>query len=177
MARGFYVNGEASVAGNTGAGLEEIGISVDGVTITVNEYTDGIPTDTFGPHIFGEYQYMGSDGTVTAELIYFDEDVIEGWLSGLPGGDENSFGTLGSVGELMVAGDNTGELLIRCTPQPSGLSGNVTGCYKFSNCFLIDAQPTKLGTVRSTWTLTWKWFAEYQPSSSRGAVQFTDACS
>jgi hypothetical protein len=175
MARSFYVNGEASVACNLGSGLAELGISVDGVSITIDEFDDGIQVDTFGPHVFGEYQYFLLDAIVKAELVFFDPVVIDAWLTGLPTTGGN-LGTYGNAGVLLVSSGAAGRLLIRSTPGNAGITGNAQ-CWNFPYAYLLDSQEIKIGTVRSTWNLTWKAVAAYQPSTSTGAVLFNTTCS
>ena len=162
----FYVNGEARVSD----GSSDTGISVDGVHIIINEYQDGIPTDTFGPKIFGEYQYLGFDCIIKAELIYFDIAQIQDWISGLPNSAPTA-GQLGAVGSLMVGGGFTSQLKIVATPA-GGLTGQAL-TWVFDNAMLIDANETKLGTVRSTWTLTWRAFGAYAAGSSSGVAVYT----
>jgi hypothetical protein len=177
MAREFYVNGEASVASGTGGGgaLEEMGISVDGVSITINEYNDGIMIDTRGPHVPGEYQYFLNDADIKMELVYFDEAVVEKWLSGTPG-IPNSYLEWDDAGQLLFLTGRAARLLIRSTPFGTGLTGQAD-CYNFPLAILTGAAETKLGTVRSTWTLTFKAMPAYQPCSTFGQIVLDDNCS
>jgi hypothetical protein len=168
----WYVNGEASVI----AGGVEMGVSVDGVTIEETIYLDGIQVDTRGPHVPGDYQYFLTMYTITCELVYFDWDVVQNWLTGLPA-NPPAFGTWKAAGTLMMSpnGANTQQLIIKSTPAGTGLSGQAQ-CWEFPYAFLIDAQETKLGTVRSTWKLKFQANVPYQAGTTDGQIQLSDGC-
>jgi hypothetical protein len=178
MARSFYVNGEASILTLNNGSLTPLGISVDGVTVTVTQFQDGIATDTFGPHVFTPYMYMGNDAIIRAELVYFDPQIINKYLTGLPGllTTPGVFGSIGTLFPNVNSGlDYSNRLVVQCTPQSGGITANAQ-CYNFPNAFLIDSAEIKIGTMRSTWTLTWRAVANYQASSSNGVVLFNSLC-
>jgi hypothetical protein len=170
LARQFYVNGEAAIF----SGGTPLGVSVDGVSITINEATTEVFVDTRGPRIPGDIQYFLQDVIIKAELVYFDFDELQDWLTGLPN-QPPGYGVWGAAGELLYTNEYTFPLTINSTPAGAGLTGQAQ-CYTFPECYLLDAQETKLGTVRSTWTLTWRSLPPYQPSTTAGQVIFNSDC-
>jgi hypothetical protein len=55
MAAIVHVNGEALIkVSTTTAGLQTLGVSVDGVEIEIRDYTEPVFTDTYGPSVPGQ---------------------------------------------------------------------------------------------------------------------------
>ena len=175
--RSFQIFGEASIATGTGGGgaLEELGISVDGVTMTINENIDEVYIDTYGPKTAVDAQLMLYTIEITADLIYYDMSVIQKWMAQdmatLPG-----FGSFGKAGLLAVANNASARVLVRSTPANVGLVG-APFCWNFPKATLIDAQEIKIGVKMNPWKVKWKAWPTFQTSTTNGSALFNTTCS
>lgn len=142
MAKTIHVNGEALVQGGTGGGsppaLEDIGVSLDGVTITLRGQWDDVYTDTFGPKIPFDRQYFLEDAIIRAEMIFYDQTILNKWLGRFKGATP---GTMGQAGALMGANAYFQPLVIT-SPSDSLL-------WHFPSSYLVDQFEYKIGTRRT----------------------------
>lgn len=163
MAKVIHVNGEALIRTGTGAAnaLEDLGVSLDGVTITLHEHSDKIFTDTFGPDVPFDEQYFLMDATVRATLIFYDDAVLGHIRSRQSGTD----GTIGAAGTLWGGGSKYFRVLI--------LSPTDSLPFNFPNARMEGGQPQKVGTKRTQWDVTF-YAVPYSGASgsSSGTVLF-----
>lgn len=163
MAKSLNVNGAAKIS----VGGSELGYSVDGVKITINQYEQPVHVDLFGPLIDYDTQYMGGDATITAELIYWDDAILQKSLMSLPGVTVTN-GTLGAVGALYQANSIGNTLAI--AQQGTGINGT-NHTWTFGSTRLVSSSTINVGVIISRYVLTWKASAA-QGTGSSGAVLF-----
>ena len=159
--------------GNAGA-LEQLGYSVDGVTINLNLRTEDVQCDIYGPLVPFDIQRFLVDANVTCQLVYWDDVVLNKnrrtTTAGVPGVMEDA-------GILVGFGGNAFRLVIRSTPTGTGLT-NVEGCWNFPNSVLVNTDSFNLGTRRSIHTIEWRCFPTLaQTGTSSGATLWTTDCS
>ncbi len=180
----LHVHGEASIWSGTGAlgVLEELGVSVDGASISINTRYEDVMVDTYGPKTPFDVQYFLQDAIIKCDLVYYDLDVLDKWLVGAPGASPTQ-GLMGSAGGLVVQEGLARQLVIKSTPSNIGLTGADFGggadqeqCYNFPQCILLDGAEVKLGTEKKVWKLTWRALLSQQTSTSFGAILYNDTC-
>jgi hypothetical protein len=139
----IHVNGEARIRTGTGAAaaLEFLGVSVDGVDISIREHTEPVHTDTFGPSVPFDEQHFLQDAVISAQLVFYDEVVLAKIRNRMSGTD----GVQGEAGALWGAGGKYFRLLI--------LSPVEALPWNFPTARLMDAFEVKIGTRRSIWNL------------------------
>lgn len=164
----------------TGSGdegdLEALGLSVDGVRIDFDMKTREVMVDSFGPSTPFDVQYMLMTATIHCDLVWYDIDVLEAWLTNVPlDGASPTPGTFAAAGSLYIANSYAARLLIKSTPAGTGLTA-AEHCWNFPNAFLIDSQEGNFGTVNTVWRLTFRAIAA-GASVSQGAVLWNTTCS
>lgn len=144
----YHVNGPALVwIGNqgVGGGLEQLGISEDGIGISLTQHDDPIMTDDGGSRIPDELQDMGEDATIDFRLVYYDLNVLRKIRKkrigpALPEGQQRSRGS--------VIFNN--DLGFRLVVQSDGDEP-----WRFFWCTLRNApQRAKVGTKRTAWDMS-----------------------
>jgi hypothetical protein len=121
-----------------------LGVSVDGVDMDIRPKFDPVYVDTFGGPVgvpFDEQQML-SDAMIHAQLVWYDEPV----LAAIRPTTAASEGVMPSAGVLMGVNSFYYRLLIK-----SPIEGLV---YNFPSVRL-DRLPTKLGTRRTIWNISW----------------------
>lgn len=117
MAIAVNVDGPALIKIDAGAGLEDLGYSINGVEIAPEVFMSDVPGDQNGgdegPPI--DIQYFGEIARVTFELSKWDTVVADKLLARLKGG---TTGGIGTAGTLLAAGSATFRLLILPTSRP-----------------------------------------------------------
>lgn len=142
---GFHINGPAILwagpQGNSGA-LEQLGISEDGVGISLSPYDDPIMTDDGGSRIPHDLQDMGSDAFIDFRLVYYDLTVLRKIrMLRDAGGIE---GIQKRRGGLVFANNKGFRLAIQSeTDEP----------WRFLFCTLRTSQRAKVGTRRTVWDM------------------------
>lgn len=176
MATTHHVFGPAVILTGTGSGssLETLGYTVDGVEIQFEYFTEPIYNDVYGPKMPHEMQHMLMDVKVVCDLIYYDRAVLDKIITGVPGAGITT-GLLHKAGDLVIANSLYCRLLIRSTPQGTGLSGAET-CYNFPIAFPIETDDYKAGVVRSTHKLKWQVMAAQGASASVNQLLFNTTC-
>lgn len=169
-----HVNGEASIWTGTGSSnaLEELGISVDGVTFKETLLKEPVMVDTYFKHPF-DYQYSLTEVVITCDLVIWDATVLAKLKSRLIGVTQ---GTYGAAGSLIVAGGYTTRLLIMSTPASTGITG-VEPCWNFPKVFLDDAYEAKFGTERTIYKLVFRAMPAQQLSTTNGVLLWNTTCS
>lgn len=142
----FHVNGPAVIwcadQGLAGA-LVQLGISEDGVGITLQQHDEPIMTDDAGTRIPHDLQDMGEDALIDFRLVYYDLDVLRRIRRRrmLPGAGINQpargvpiFTALGGF-RLAIQSD---------TDEP----------WRFFFCTTRGAQRARVGTRRTAWDMS-----------------------
>lgn len=84
MPKVVHVNGTSLLSvgpqGKAG-GLTELGLSVDGVDIDFELFTDDVIADSGGPQVPVDVQDLGKIANITARLTIYDSDVLESLLA------------------------------------------------------------------------------------------------
>jgi hypothetical protein len=119
----------------------QLGISVDGVEITLSTYDDPIIADTGGMRLPVDLQDMGIDALIRFQLVIYDLTVLQP-LRQRSGATE---GTLPQLGALVAANLYTKRLII------SGAADD--GPWRFYNTYPRNVESTKVGTKRTIWNL------------------------
>jgi hypothetical protein len=166
MAQSFNVFGSAVLL----VGGSTLGITTDGVEVTVTHITEDVPADNFGATP-AQVQYMGMSARISAELVYFDQSVLNTAMDFGAGG----LGLMGSVGTLIDIQNLKFALVVRSTPSGTGVAGT-NPCYKFANCYLENVT-YKFGTRKSTPRVEFRALPVYQSGISSGAALWTSSCS
>ncbi len=176
MALQLHVNGTAQIWSGTGTAnaLEQLGVSVDGVTIQLNTEYDEIFTDHYGPKVPYDLQYFLQDALIKCELVWYEQTVLYKWLTGTPGAGL-TLGVMGAAGNLAVQNALASRLLIKSTPATTGLT-TVENCWNFLNVVLVDQHETKVGVEKTVWNLTFRALLTQVASGSVGAVLFNQVC-
>lgn len=142
MAQQIHVNGEAQVQVAFGTNpLQKLGVSIDGIDMDITDHTEPIYTDTFGPAVPFDEQHFLEDGTITCQLIFYDDAVL-----GQIRGRINSDGVMGQAGSLWGAGGFYFRLNV--ASPADGLP------YNFPKVRPKDAMRQKVGTKRTVWNVT-----------------------
>lgn len=134
-----------------------LGVSVDGVDITVTWYEEPVYTDAFGDHVpFDEAGCLG-DAIIQCQLVYYDDNVlsmVRARTSSLPyaGGGLGADGTYGYYGALWGAAGFY--FLLRVLPIQNAAIGFNELPWTFYTCRLKDASRAKHGTKRTAWDVT-----------------------
>lgn len=116
MAESIQVDGPCHVNVDTGAAnaLEELGFSINGVTITEIVFTSDVPGDQNGgdegPPI--DVQYFGEIHRIRMELSKYDELILDKVRPKLYGG---TAGLTGTSGTLIIGASKTFRLLLLTT--------------------------------------------------------------
>lgn len=145
MSRAVQVFGTVYVKTGTGSAdaLEDVGFSVNGVTITAEAFFEDIKGDENGgdggPPI--EIQYFGEMHRVRIELNKWDSTVV-GHLQRLKGG---TAGTPGAVGTLVFAGSKHFRLLLDNAAHAAPRN--------YLCAVLRDAQEINIGSRHSVYRL------------------------
>ena len=119
MALAVITTGAALIRTGTGASqiLEDLGYTINGVTIIENVYMSDVPGDQNGgdegPPI--DIQYFGQVDRIRMEFSKFDQLVADKIRPRLEGG---TAGTVGTAGTLITAGTKYFRLLIEPTSLP-----------------------------------------------------------
>lgn len=166
-----HVNGEASIWVDTDDSLEELGISVDGVTFKETLMKEPIMIDTYFKQPY-DYQYSLMEVQITCDLVVWDADVLASLKSRQAGVTQ---GVAGAAGDLFVLNENYIRLLIKSTPSGSGITG-VETCWNFPIAFLDDAYEAKFGTEHTKYKLIFRAMWSQQLSSTVGAVIWNTTC-
>jgi hypothetical protein len=176
MAVTLHVNGAAVIFTGTGASsaLEELGVSVDGVTIKETLVKEPVMIDTYYKTPY-DFQYSLSEVLVTCDLVAWDDSVLNKVLGRLVGTSPLTPGTFGSAGSLIVAGGYTTRLLIKSTPTSQGVTGS-EACHNFPLVFLDDAAEAKLGTERTIWKLQFRAMPSQNLTATNGVVLWNTTC-
>jgi hypothetical protein len=166
------VNGEASIWTTAGGSLTELGVSVDGVTFKETLMKEPVNIDTYFKQPY-DYQYSLTDAVITCDLVVWDVTQLNLCLGRLL---NQTPGTYGPAGSLIVQGGFTFRLLIKSTPAGTGITG-VEACHNFPIVFLDDAYEVKFGTERSIYKLIFRAMPAQQLSSTNGVVLWNTVCS
>lgn len=169
-----HVNGEASIWTGTGAAgaLEQLGVSVDGVTFKETLLKEPVMVDTYFKHPY-DYQYSLVELVVTCDLVVWDASVLAKLKGRFAGTTQ---GTYAPAGSLFVQGGGTVRLLIHSTPSGTGITG-VEPCWNFPQVFLDDDYEVKFGTEHSKYKLKFRAMPAQQLSSTNGVVLWNTTCS
>lgn len=139
----FQVHGECHVRVGTGAAgaLEDLGISVDGVRVQIEDHVDPIMTDGTGPRVPRDEQSFLQTANITIQLVYFvpatltklralHPDLVEGVMpkSGVLYGQDNKYFRL--------------------------LLNNELEPYNFLKARTTGIKETTLSVVKSVWNLS-----------------------
>jgi len=182
MALQLHVNGTAHIMSGTSGPegfLEELGVSVDGVTITINNEFDDIFTDHYGPKAPYDKQYFLQTVMVKCNLIWYEKDVLYKWLAGgIPGPTQQGpipEGFYGYAGDVITQNALTAQLVIRSTPEGTGLTV-VEDCWNFPHAVLVESAEQKVGVEKTVWNLTWQAMPTQVASASFGALLWDHSC-
>jgi hypothetical protein len=145
MAMTFQVAGEAKVQIKLSSSFADLGISMDGVTISVEQMYEDIFIDTFGPKVPFQVQSFLGEARVKAKLLFWDETVMET----IRNGNGITEGLVGQAGALVFG---TLDFAVKIL-APAGGAG---GVWDFPHCYLTGAQDLKVGTRRGELDLTWR---------------------
>lgn len=116
MARDFIINGETlvKVKGAEGAftndGPNELGLTVDQVTVVPRWKHLDILADDFGPDIPAELMWNLADVIILMTLIHFDEGVLDRCMAQSMGGAKDDNGVLYAAGIMAGAGRQMGAM-------------------------------------------------------------------
>lgn len=140
----FHVNGTALIYTGTGSGggLEQLGISVDGVEIEEVSFTEFVHTDATGPYVPADIQEFGYLVMIRYELVAYDREVL--WRVRRRS-NEPDLGLMPSMGRLIGQYGHLKRLHIASPDE--GAPHN----YPFT--FLSGARRCRLGTKRKSWLL------------------------
>lgn len=116
MSRQYYVNGLAMVfvkgypAGALDTGLNELGLSIDQITITINTKHKEVMVDDFGgiDGVPPELLWMGATATIDMTLIHFDHEILETVLAASMASTNEDNGTFAGIGTPMGGGRRLG---------------------------------------------------------------------
>jgi hypothetical protein len=179
MALQLHVPGTSAIFLGVGAAnaLVELGVSVDGVDISLNYNYSDVMTDQYGPSVPFDVQMFLYDAHIKIELVWFEQAVL---LAIQPGTNPMAtaappFGSEGFAGNLLLQNAQTFRLVVRNTPPGVGLTV-VEPCYNFFNCYLIDSAEVKYGVVKSVWNLTFRAIPNQEGSGSFGAGLYNSSC-
>lgn len=177
MSAFIHVFGTANIYTGTGSvgALEQLGVSQDGVKITLDTHFDPVHTDHYGKMTPYDYQYLLQEATITCELIWYDAAVFAKFISGVPNEPIAAAGVFGSAGDLVIQNSLYARLLIKSTPTSTGLT-SVETCYNFPRAILVDQSSVKVGVEKNVWNLTFKGLPNQQASGSAGSVIFNSVC-
>ena len=173
MATAIHVNGPAILY--TGSPLQDgthifgggsldtpgqLGISEDGVDLSLQTHDDPIVADTGGPHCPVDLQEHGMTALIKAKLVIYDKSL----LIALRKRSGQSEGQLPAIGSLIASNGYDGRLIITSADETA---------WRFWHTYLRGAQETKLSTKRTIWTLTWfAWAFIGTATSAAGAVLY-----
>lgn len=151
MAQAYHVAGECLVKTGTGSSsaLEVVGLTVEGVDITINEYKHPIHSDAGGGTAGGpvEFQNMGADAVVRCRFVSWDQSVLDKVVK-KHSGDATSPapGMMGSAGRLVGANDS-----YRLVVQPP--SGSAENPFDFPVATTRSAQKVRMGSQYSEYEI------------------------
>ena len=143
LGQAFHVNGPAIIAiGAQGiaGGLQQLGISEDGVDIVPTMQDDPIMSDAGGARIPHDLQDMGEDAVISFRLVKYDLTVLKSLRArrGIGEGRQNQRGRVifqnGLGFRITIASDD----------EP----------WRFFSCTLRGAQRSKVGTRRTAWDIS-----------------------
>lgn len=126
MAAQIHLNGEAKIRTGTGAAsaLEDLAVSVNGVTMTFRPKFEDVILDTFGPLTAFDFQMFLADATIEIDAVWWDETVYEHNYTRTMGGA--TFGQMPAAGTLMGASGSLFRVLI--LSPTDGLPYNFPAC-------------------------------------------------
>jgi hypothetical protein len=173
MALQLHVNGPAEIQIDAGGGLEQLGFSVDGVSISFNMLQEDVFVDCYGPKMPYDVQYFLQSINVKCDLILHDNDVLNEILAGIADPTGNA-GIVGAAGDLYIQNVHYHRLLIKSIPDNTGLT-DVEPCHNFPVAMLTDVATGNFGTRRTQYALTWLVLLPQQ-TTSIGAVLYDNTC-
>lgn len=178
MALQLHVPGTIHAFGGTGnaGALEELGVSEDGVTMSINTKYQPVYTDHYGPEVPYDYQIFLQDVDIEIPLIWYEKTVLYKWLLGAPAQPGPTIGNMGFAGDLVVQNGFAVRLLLKVTPPLAGGLTGVEDCWNFPRAILMEPAKVKLGVKLNPWNLKFKALLNQQASSSLGAVLFNFLC-
>lgn len=163
MARAYHVDGPVLIKVGTGAAaaLEELGVSEDGVDISLNLYSEPVMSDAAGPRVPVDLQRMGEDASITFRLTDFDL-VILNKIKALAIGNATE-GVGGAPGSLIGTGGSAYRVVLTSADEP----------WRFTTCTLRNPQRHKMGTKYKTPAVefyAWRYIAAGGNTSAGGVL-------
>jgi hypothetical protein len=119
----------------------QLGISEDGVDISLQPYDEPVIADTGGPHCPVDLQDLGMTALIRARLVIYDKSLLQA-LRKRSGQAE---GQLSAIGSLVASNGNDARLIVTSADE----------VFRFWHTYLRSAQETKVGAKRTIWTTTW----------------------
>lgn len=114
MATAIHVPGPCLVRVDAGAGLEDLGYTIEGVDVEETAFFGDVPSDLYGgsdgPPC--DVQYFGQIATVSIEMSKFDTAVFDKIRARLANESVGVHGGTASAGALMIGGSETIRLLL-----------------------------------------------------------------
>ena len=144
-------------------GLNLFGVSTEGVTLDIEQFVDPIMDDRAGPRISTDEQFMGEEGTVVADIIWYVESIRSTLFAQAQSIGTQTEGTLGYAGPLFGLNSIYYGLIL----QPANNSSSPTNedLWYFPKVRLADREEVKFGTVKNVWRCTWA-IKNYLPPSA-----------
>jgi hypothetical protein len=144
MPNSIQVDGLATIkiASPAGGTLEELGLTINGVEITEQIFTEEVKGDEnggdAGPPI--DVQYLGEMHVIRITMTKYDETVLNKIRAGLAGG---TAGTVGTSGTLYMQGTSAFRLLIHTPNRPRN----------YINVIFQEPKEVNKGTIHSKATI------------------------
>jgi hypothetical protein len=172
MATSLFLNGECAIYTGTGSGgaLQELGVSIDGVTISEEILTKPVKIDTYGTELEYDMIYAGTRVTIDMELIKFDAAVLATVKQKLIWWNA-TLGELGNIGTFAV--QNTGAVIRLLLQSPQ-----LGDPRNYPYAMLVDADEYKYSASDCvTHKLRWRIMAAQQMGASTNALVYNNATS
>lgn len=189
MALTLHVSGTAHIMSRTASalGLEELGVSQDGVTITLETFYDDVHTDHYGQSVPYDKQIFLQTAWIEMDLIWYDNAVLAKWLQGAPFNSTSTIvqaglGKAAWAGDLVLQNNECAGLVIRSTPSGFGLTGDGAGfstsetCWNFFNVVLVDQTPSKKGVEKTIYHCKFQALYNQATSASFQTGLFNFSC-
>jgi hypothetical protein len=171
MAAQFWVPGPSYVQVGTGASgaLAHLGWSESGISVEFNSEFEDVMCDLGGQKIGTDQIYHGQDATITADIVRYDEAVMNALLARIQGGTTGAVGA-GQIGSLMIGQALTQRLLIVCPYSTQTSYTGMTAAYNFLNTYLVGVSKVELGSKVKKYRAVWRAVPSWTVSGGLGST-------